>query len=165
VVSLAELTAKFRSVWPFLNERTRRLMAASEAKAVGHGGVTLLHRACGLSRKAILKGIRELEAGIPCAWRIPNSLAFLGFRRAMYTDILHFLARVLVIQGGKGLLTGSESDGFGFAHLLARRAVPGSSGFAARPTGPAPVVGTAVSTAWSLGRVDSRACLPWALSS
>ena len=42
-------------------------MAASEAKAVGHGGVTLLHRACGLSRKAILKGIRELEAGIPLA--------------------------------------------------------------------------------------------------
>jgi len=67
VVSLAELTAKFRSVWPFLNERTRRLMAASEAKAVGHGGVTLVHRACGLSRKAILKGIRELEAGIPLA--------------------------------------------------------------------------------------------------
>ena len=67
MVSLAELTAKFRSVWPFLNERTRRLMAASEAKAVGHGGVTLVHRACGLSRKAILKGIRELEAGIPLA--------------------------------------------------------------------------------------------------
>jgi hypothetical protein len=85
VVSLAELTAKFRSVWPFLNERTRRLMAASEAKAVGHGGVTLLHRACGLSRKAILKGIRELEAGI----------------RAMCTDILHFPARVLVIQAAR----------------------------------------------------------------
>jgi RNA-directed DNA polymerase len=29
VVSLAELTAKFRSVWPFLNERTRRLMACA----------------------------------------------------------------------------------------------------------------------------------------
>jgi Rhodopirellula transposase DDE domain len=67
VVSLAELTAKFRSVWPLLNERTRRLMAASEARAVGHGGVTLMHRASGLSRKAILKGIREIDDGRPLA--------------------------------------------------------------------------------------------------
>jgi len=36
VPSLAELTGKFRAVWPLLNERTRRLMAASEAKALGH---------------------------------------------------------------------------------------------------------------------------------
>ncbi|MBI1874738.1 MAG: ISAzo13 family transposase [Acidobacteria bacterium] len=57
------LTAKFRSVWPLLNERTRRLMAASEARALGHGGVSLVRRACGLSRKAIAKGIREIEAG------------------------------------------------------------------------------------------------------
>src|SRR6266849_1891856 len=42
-------------------------MAASEAKAVGWGGVTLVHRASGLSRKAILKGIRELDAGVPLA--------------------------------------------------------------------------------------------------
>lgn len=62
--SLAELTAKFRAVWPLLNERTRRLMAASEAKVLGHGGVTLVRRASGLSRKAIRKGIREIEAGI-----------------------------------------------------------------------------------------------------
>jgi hypothetical protein len=40
-------------------------MAASEAMAAGWGGVTLVHRASGLSRKAILKGIRELEAGTP----------------------------------------------------------------------------------------------------
>src|SRR5215471_3281600 len=39
-------------------------MAASEAKAAGHGGVMLVHRASGLSRKAILKGIREIDAGI-----------------------------------------------------------------------------------------------------
>ncbi|MBV9169870.1 MAG: ISAzo13 family transposase [Chloroflexi bacterium] len=65
MVSLAELTAKFKPVWPFLNERTRRLMAATEAMAVGHGGVTLVHRATGLSRKAILKGIREIETGVP----------------------------------------------------------------------------------------------------
>lgn len=61
--SLAELTAKFQSVWPLLDERTRRLMAASEAMALGYGGVSLVHRACGLSRNAIANGIREIEEG------------------------------------------------------------------------------------------------------
>lgn len=59
--SLAELTEKFHSVWALLDERTRRIMAASEAMALGYGGVSLVRRACGLSRKAIAKGIREIE--------------------------------------------------------------------------------------------------------
>jgi hypothetical protein len=59
----AELTAKFRSVWPLLDERTRRIMAASEAMALGYGGTSRVRRACGLSRKAIAKGIREIEEG------------------------------------------------------------------------------------------------------
>lgn len=61
--TLTELTEKLRSVWPLLDERTRRVMAASEAIALGHGGVSLVRRACGLSRKAISKGIREIEEG------------------------------------------------------------------------------------------------------
>ena len=61
--SLAELTEKFHSVWPLLDERTRRIMAASEAMALGYGGVSLVRRACGLSRKAISKGVRDIEVG------------------------------------------------------------------------------------------------------
>jgi hypothetical protein len=61
--TLAELTEKFHSVWPLLDERTRRLMAANEAMVLGHGGVSLVHRASGLSRKAIQKGIQEIRAG------------------------------------------------------------------------------------------------------
>lgn len=61
--SLAELTEKFHSVWPLLDERTRRIMAASEAMAFGYGGVSLVRRACGLSRKAISKGVRDIEVG------------------------------------------------------------------------------------------------------
>ena len=60
---LAELRQKFRSVWPLLDERTRRIMAASEAIGLGYGGVSMVRRACGLSRKAIAKGIREIQAG------------------------------------------------------------------------------------------------------
>jgi Rhodopirellula transposase DDE domain len=64
VTVLAELTSKFHVVWPLLDERARRLMAASEAKSLGYGGVSLVHRACGLSRKAIAKGIREIDEGV-----------------------------------------------------------------------------------------------------
>ena len=60
---LAELKQKFRSIWALLDERTRRLTAASEAIGLGHGGVSMVRRACGLSRKAIAKGIREIQGG------------------------------------------------------------------------------------------------------
>ena len=59
--TLSEVKQKFRSVWPHLDERTRRLMAANEAVSLGYGGVSLVRRACGLSRKAIAKGIREIQ--------------------------------------------------------------------------------------------------------
>ena len=65
--SLVELTAKIKAVWPLLDERTRRLMAANEARALGYGGVSLVHRACGLSRNAIAQGIREIEDGTAVA--------------------------------------------------------------------------------------------------
>ena len=68
--TLAELKAKFRALWPFLDERTRRLTAASEAKALGYGGISLVRRACGLSRKAIRKGVREIEAEVTWKGRI-----------------------------------------------------------------------------------------------
>src|SRR5206468_9492250 len=59
--SLSELKRKFRSAWPHLDERTRRIMAGAEAVSLGYGGVSLVHRACGLSRKAITQGIREIR--------------------------------------------------------------------------------------------------------
>jgi len=61
--SIAALRQKFRPVWPLLDERTRRIMAANEAIGLGYGGVSLVRRACGLSRKAIAKGIREIKSG------------------------------------------------------------------------------------------------------
>jgi len=61
--SKSVLARKFAAVWPLLDERTRRIMAANEAIGLGYGGVSMVHRACGLSRKAIDKGIAEIEAG------------------------------------------------------------------------------------------------------
>ncbi len=61
--SAGALQQKFASVWPMLDERTRRITAANEAIALGYGGISIVRRACGLSRKAIAKGIQEIKDG------------------------------------------------------------------------------------------------------
>jgi Rhodopirellula transposase DDE domain len=57
----ADLTEKLRRVWPHLNERGRRMVAAAEAAAIGYGGVSAVSRACGLSRVTITQGMRDLH--------------------------------------------------------------------------------------------------------
>jgi hypothetical protein len=44
-----------------LNERSRRLWAATEAKSIGHGGIACVERAVAISRSTISRGIKELE--------------------------------------------------------------------------------------------------------
>jgi len=39
------------------------MTAANEAMSLGFGGISLVHRACGLSRQAIMRGIDELKSG------------------------------------------------------------------------------------------------------
>jgi hypothetical protein len=61
---------KFEAIWAIwdrLDKRHRRLMAANEALNYGYGGVSLVHRACGLSRNVIAKGIRYplIDSGNP----------------------------------------------------------------------------------------------------
>jgi len=45
-------------------------MASSEARSLGYGGISRIGRACGLSRKAIAKGIREIADGNAISGRI-----------------------------------------------------------------------------------------------
>ena len=54
---------KFRGLAGELNERQRRLWAASEARAAGRGGIAATSRATGISVPTIRKGIAELESG------------------------------------------------------------------------------------------------------
>jgi Rhodopirellula transposase DDE domain len=54
---------KFRALAGELNERQRRLWAASEARAAGRGGVAATARATGMSVPTIRKGIAELGSG------------------------------------------------------------------------------------------------------
>src|SRR5258707_14792949 len=55
------LLRKFEVLARVLDERTRRLVAAAEAKAIGFGGVTLVAQASGLSRGTVIRGIAELK--------------------------------------------------------------------------------------------------------
>jgi len=50
-----------------LDERARRAVVASEALAIGWGGITAVARATGLSRTVIQKGIKELSGTAPVA--------------------------------------------------------------------------------------------------
>ena len=61
-VRLATLRAKHTALAPVFTERSRRLWAATEAHALGHGGIGLVERATGISRATIQRGLRELEA-------------------------------------------------------------------------------------------------------
>ena len=62
-MDIKTLRRKYRAVAPGLTERSRRLWAASEAAALGHGGIALVERATGISRPTISRGLREVELG------------------------------------------------------------------------------------------------------
>jgi transposase len=53
---------KLTFVKDHLNERTLRIWAATEAKMFGHGGITALSEATGLSRSTIHRGLKDLKS-------------------------------------------------------------------------------------------------------
>jgi len=55
------LAHKFDVLARVLDERTRRLVAAAEAEALGFGGVTAVAKASGLSRGTVIRGMAELK--------------------------------------------------------------------------------------------------------
>ena len=57
-----EIRRQYRQLRDSLDERSRREWAASEALALGHGGIAMVHRATGIVPSTIGKGIRELRA-------------------------------------------------------------------------------------------------------
>jgi Rhodopirellula transposase DDE domain len=61
ILTEEQLREKYRSLLPHLNERAKRLMLAADAKAIGYGGMSLVHRASGVSRVTITKGLAELD--------------------------------------------------------------------------------------------------------
>ena len=70
---------RFEALAPILDERMRRLWAAAEAKAIGHGGIRAVQQATGVSHRAIGRGLKELESG-ECP--PPGRVRLKGKRRA-----------------------------------------------------------------------------------
>ena len=61
--ALREVRARYELLREVLDERTRRLWAAAEARALGHGGVQVVAEATGIARSTIYLGGKELDAG------------------------------------------------------------------------------------------------------
>ena len=54
-----DISDKYRVLKDALNERTRRLWAATEAVAMGRGGITTLAKITGLTRATVTRGVRD----------------------------------------------------------------------------------------------------------
>jgi len=65
--TISQVRAKYQALAPIMNEKMRRHWAASEAIAIGWGGISAVARATGLSQTTIQAGIKELQQ--------PSSLA------------------------------------------------------------------------------------------
>ena len=63
MIDIAAIKSRFEALEPVLDERERRLFAASEARAVGRGGVTAVSQATGIARSTIDRGLADLRSG------------------------------------------------------------------------------------------------------
>jgi len=61
------ISARYEALSEHLNERDRRLYAASEARAAGLGGIAAVSRATGVARSTIGRGLKDLASpeGLP----------------------------------------------------------------------------------------------------
>lgn len=59
------ITEKWHGLRPVLNERSRRIWAATEARTIGYGGVCIVSEATHIARDTIYHGLRELSDALP----------------------------------------------------------------------------------------------------
>ena len=84
-MQVATLRAKYAALEPELTERSRRIWAATEARAIGYGGITRVMQATGIAESTIQRGLRDLDAREPlpaARTRRPGG----GRKRATETD-------------------------------------------------------------------------------
>jgi hypothetical protein len=76
------LRQRFADLRRLLNERERRLWAAVEAKSLGYGGISVVARATGISRRAIHAGLRELST-LQSSWPVRRIRSVGGGRKPL----------------------------------------------------------------------------------
>jgi len=64
VIDTAAIKARFDALEPRLNEKERRLFAASEARAAGRGGIAAASEVTGIARSTIGRGLEDLRSGM-----------------------------------------------------------------------------------------------------
>ena len=63
MIDLDAIRRRFSTIAPFLDERSRRLLAAAEAATVGYGGIAAVSAATGVAASTIGRGLKELVSG------------------------------------------------------------------------------------------------------
>lgn len=61
--AIRDICARYQQSGQVLNERQRRLWAATEAMKLGRGGITIISKALLMSPNTIKKGIQEITTG------------------------------------------------------------------------------------------------------
>ena len=75
MIDTSAIRDRFAAVGRNLDERSRRLFVAAEARAAGHGGITATSRSTGVARSTIGRGLKDLSDhdGLTGAIRRPGS--------------------------------------------------------------------------------------------
>ena len=60
MINVSAIRERFEAVGGGLNERSRRLFAAAEARTAGYGGIAAASRATGIARSTIGRGLKDL---------------------------------------------------------------------------------------------------------
>jgi hypothetical protein len=64
VIDEVAIAERYEAVAPLLDERARRLLAGTEALAIGRGGLAAVARATGLARTTVQRGMTDVRAGV-----------------------------------------------------------------------------------------------------
>jgi DNA-binding phage protein len=64
------LAQKFAAILPHLNEKQRRLRLTAEARALGHGGISRVAQAAGVSRATLHKAMQEQDQSVSSVARV-----------------------------------------------------------------------------------------------
>ena len=63
MIDESKIAERYRGLGPELNERQRRLWAASEARSCGPGGIAAVVRATGISKNTVQRGMAGFAGG------------------------------------------------------------------------------------------------------
>ena len=68
MLDVALIRERFEALSPHLDERGRRLFAATEAAAAGYGGIAAVSRITGIAASTIGRGLNELRRRRGWSW-------------------------------------------------------------------------------------------------